>query len=356
MSTTVAINTAISFFVHTLEAFEHKGFPFLRPLIETIEHYHKQFRNNGSIEYLQKIIDQLNTYQIYKDAMKYMFDLGADIISDIIAYLRKNYNEFLQTLAVHLLELYSYFLKIYVKHYLKNEELRKIIDYLKGVASKETLMEMIYDDSILIMIISILYPPESTIGGVINMISDVMSPTHSIVSESNHTEDDVSNLLSRMQHKIIPLIEDNNTPDSNHKEDNISNLLSRMENRIIPQINDELIVNVDITISNESDSSVFYNSHHSHHHSSAVSPSQSTDFDTSNVHEDVLMVPAHNHNIEFINEHDNIITSNSRNSPIIEKSYEESKQDRLKRILGKYGRGKCHEHDKSPPKIGCDYF
>lgn len=266
MSASIGINTAISFIVHTLEDLQRKCFPFLKPLIDMIEHYHREFRNNGSVEYLQKILDQLNSYQTYKDVMSYFFDLCVDVMNDIICYLRKNYHNFLQELTVRLLEIYSYFLNNYVKCYLKNDELHKIICYLKGVASRETLMEMMYDDSILTMIISILYPPESTIGSIISLIS-----TGCPDELKTSLDIDMTDLVDRM---------------------------SCLDTKI--------------------------------HYNSPVSHDS----------EDVLMSVCSPERDET-----------SYFTPIIEKHHEESKEDNIKRILGKYGKGKYNELDKSPPKF-----
>lgn len=277
MSATVAINTAISFLIYTLEDIEHKGFQFLRPLIEMLEHYHKQFRNNGDIEYLQKMIDQLNSYQTYKDVMSYMFDLSASIIGDIICYMRRNYIDFLQMTIVRMLELYNYFLDNYVKDYLKFTELQRLIDYLKGSIDKETLMKMIYDDSIVTMIVSILYPYNNEIDNLVSIISGAFSPQPCSMMHIN---------------------------DEN--KDSIQN--------------DELLV-----------------------HQSAVSPTQ---VEVQNDIENILMMQSEtSQDVEHFE-----IASNPRSSPVIEKSNEESKSDRLKRILGKYGRAKNNERDKSPQK------
>lgn len=277
MSATVAINTAISFLIYTLEDVECKGFQFLRPLIEMLEHYHKQFRNNGDIEYLQKMIDQLNSYQTYKDVMSYMFDLSASIIGDIICYMRRNYIDFLQMTIVRMLELYNYFLDNYVKDYLKFTELQRLIDYLKGSIDKETLMKMIYDDSIVTMIVSILYPYNNEIDNLVSIISGAFSPQPCSMMHIN---------------------------DENKDSDQ----------------NDELLV-----------------------HQSAVSPTQ---VEVQNEIGNILMMQSETRqDVEHFEK-----ISSPRSSPVIEKSNEESKSDRLKRILGKYGRAKNNERDKSPQK------
>lgn len=285
MSTTVAINTAISFFIHTLEDLECKYFPFLRPLIDLIEHYHKKFRMNGSIEYIQKIIDQLNSYQTYKDMTSYLFNMVIDMMKDIMCYLRSNYNEFLQVLTVHLLEIYDYVITNYIKSYLKKAELQKIIEYLKGVATRETLMEMMYDDSIVYMIISILFPVESHIGGIISFISDC--------SGEPPGQDESS---------LKPPGQDEETIEPQYQSYNPVSIDTNGNTK-------------DIDVQSSDDDFIPI----------SMSYEQQT-----NYHEDLPPGP--------------------KNSPIIEKNNIEKRDDRLKRILAKYGRHRNYEHDKTPPK------
>lgn len=260
------INRTISFFIHILNDLDRKDFSFLKPLIESIQYYYKQFQIKEDFEYLQNMVNQLISYQTHKDVMSYLFAFGIDILKDIITYSKDKYSNFLQYLTIRLLEMYSYFTNFFVKDYIKLEKLNTIIDHLRSNGNKEDIIELFYDDCIINIIIPILYTSENSFL---------------------------------------------NFNDTTSKSDS-KNMFYTLMNNISSTSEDKL-----------------------------QSPNLETQFE-----KNVLFAQAHEHH-EVQEEK---IEYKSNNSPVIEKNNEEDKDNRLKRIIGKYGTHRHNEVDKSPPK------
>lgn len=200
----VAINTAISFIVHTLEDLSKNGYEMLNPLISKIESYHKEYRETGYINSLYKIVETITSYETYRDTLGYLFTKICESFFFIINFIRTKSSSLYDLMVLKLFELYQYFLKSNVKTYTKFTELNNIIEYIRndiiGKNEKENMREnltkMTYDDAVLKILISLLCPPEKKFGSFVEMIDGILLPDMNSLKNINSGFFDILNKVS----------------------------------------------------------------------------------------------------------------------------------------------------------------
>lgn len=193
----VAVNTAISFIIHTLDDLKGKGFSSLNHLIKMIETYQRKFKFDSDINHLFYILNELKSFKVQKEIINNIIKMTVYIFEDIINYLRTNHVEFLNKITIYALEIYSYFLDVYVKSYLKFNELKMIIQLLKE-GKFEQVKEMLYDDYIVKMIVSMSITQEQT-SKVVSFINEISS-----MFSREDIKDEIkssSEILSRMSYR-----------------------------------------------------------------------------------------------------------------------------------------------------------
>lgn len=181
-SSKVAINTAISFIIHSLDDLKNSGYEKLAPLIDNIEKLHKRFRDTGTVEYIYGIIETITDYKMYKDTLGLIFSKLCETIHFIVCYIKEKSLYLYEIMILKLFEFYQHILKSNVKTYSKFEELNRIISYIRDDVirdgnknnMREKLNEMIYDDPILKILISLLCPPEGKFSSFIELIDGIL--------------------------------------------------------------------------------------------------------------------------------------------------------------------------------------
>lgn len=192
-SPSVAINTSISFIIHSLEELKKKGYCNLTPLIDKIEILHKQFRETESIEYIYKIIASMANYETYRDILGTVFTKLCEIMFLIVSYIKEKSLPFHELIVLKMFEFYEYLLKKNVKTYTKFTELEAIIVYIREDIVKnsnrtnmrENLNNLSYDDAVLRILVSLLCPPEENFSSFVELLDSILLPNRESVDKLN---------------------------------------------------------------------------------------------------------------------------------------------------------------------------
>lgn len=198
-SSSVAINTAISFILHSLEEIKKSGYEKLSPLIDQIEILHKKFRETESVDYIYKIITSVTDYETYRDTLGVIFTKLCETIFFIIGYIKNKSLCLYELMVLKLFEFYQYLLKNNVKTYTKFEELDAIIVYIRDdlvrdgnrINMKEKLKELSYDDAVLRILVSLLSPPEGNFSSFVELLDSILLPNTDMIDKINSTLKDL---------------------------------------------------------------------------------------------------------------------------------------------------------------------
>lgn len=158
-TTDVILNTSISFIIHSLEEYRKNGHEFLKPCIQIIDKYHKEYMITGNYDCFYTMIDKI--YQTKH--LDGLVEKALDVFSRIA--LPTEHKEYYKMLIVALLEFYQYFLKIQVQSYLKFKELNELIEYLNSTSIDDSnyhtvtddVKKRLYNDVVVRMIVSPLF-------------------------------------------------------------------------------------------------------------------------------------------------------------------------------------------------------
>lgn len=380
----LVINTAISFIIHSLEDLKNSGHEILSPLIEQIELFHKKFRESGNQEYLQSIFSYISDYKTYKGSLSNVFQKLYEVLSCILLFIKDKSLFIYEKIVLKLLELYQYILIINVKTYLRFEELEEIIRYIrddiirdnKRENMREELKKRTYDDVVLKILISLLAPPEEKYNSFIDLIDNILIPdkdTIDKISNSfnkiksiNKTEDKKQNLSpvellklkkkentkkpqlipeDKLQNEIESLIKDDSKPNSSVKFHTVmDDLLKDLSNET-----EELINNVEKNTNKfntlELNKEIIDENPTVHHYNKQQdSPEIKKHVHIHQPDEKEVFIGTIKSNYEYESK-----SHRKDFSPPIIKESHENKDDKLKRILAKYSKHGRFEMDKSPP-------
>ena len=129
-NTNIAINTAISFIVHSLEELKNKGYDTLLPIIEYIKNYQNMLYKSYSSDYLNSIMAYLTDYKLYKDNFSSLFSKISLVLTTISEWIKDKSSYLHYNVMLSVFEFYYEFLKVNVKTYLKFDELKEIIRFI----------------------------------------------------------------------------------------------------------------------------------------------------------------------------------------------------------------------------------
>lgn len=288
------IDTTISFLIQFLENIQNE---YIVDLVKIIKKSHIEYKKSNDPNKLNEFVSYLanstnsTISQKYKDGVTNISDKLYEIFQQIILYMRNKSVILLEIIVVKFLEFYLIFLKYKVKDYLRFSELNTLINFLNkcilnGENYSNEIINNLYDDPIVNFIVGLFLTSDFKSSSFVNLVD-------SLLIGSNNKEENKTPSLSEFELLKIKKLEK----------------ISKLQN--ISELNQT---------------------------SGKGSVSSPPTVKSHNI--SIVLTPEIGH---FVKE------ESSFQLNTIVKSCVESKKDKIKIILCKYGNSKKSSYDKSPP-------
>lgn len=324
----IVIDTAITFLIQSLEQIQGDN-QYIIDLVKKMRTSHFEYIKSRDLNKLNEVVSYLTNHQSCRDGISDICDKLCEIFQQIVVYMRKKSLILLEIIVVKLLEFYLLFLKYNVKDYLRFAELNELIktinkeivsgdreNYSKVIASK------LFDDPIVNFIVGLLLTSECKASSFVKLADTLlMGDDSEKKSEVEERPLSASELLKSKRNKKLNKSPESSQPQQIYKSHEIHHCSEQEVLQHTSSFKPELAESVKL---NETP-----------HNTPVLSPPSTKRHGTS-----IVLTPE--------------IGQTPSEEPIFQfstivKSSEESKEEKLQRILLKYGKSKKSSYDKSPP-------
>lgn len=328
----IVIDTAITFLIQSLEQIQGDN-QYIIDLVKKMRTSHFEYIKSRDLNKLNEVVSYLTNHQSCKDGISDICDKLCEIFQQIVVYMRKKSLILLEIIVVKLLEFYLLFLKYNVKDYLRFAELNELIktinkeivsgdreNYSKVIASK------LFDDPIVNFIVGLLLTSDCKASSFVQLADTLLMGSDDEKTEKKSEVKEkplsASELLKSKRNKKL-----NKSPESSQPQqvDKSHEVHHCSEQEVFqPASSSKPEISESINQMNKTP-----------HNTPVSSPPSTKRHGTSIVlTPEIGQTPVEEPIFQF--------------STIV-KSSEESKDEKLQRILLKYGKSKKASYDKSPP-------